>query len=76
MPVVMNLLKEKFANVHDTIAMFINQIIEYIELYLPYEQLFAEALPSDDLRKLLTVALHWKKFWARKYFRLYWMKNK
>lgn len=68
--------KEKFTKEHETIAMCINQIIEYREVYLPYETLFQEALPTDDLRKLLHIALHWKKFWARKYFRLYWMRRK
>ena len=76
MPGVLEFWKEKFAKEHDTIAMCINQIIEYRDLYLPYEQLFTEALPSDDLRKLLVVALHWKQFWARKYFRLYWMRRR
>lgn len=76
MPGVLQFWKEKFAKEHDTIAMCINQIIEYRELYLPYEQLFIEALPVGDLPKLLNIALHWKKFWARKYFRFYWMRNK
>lgn len=76
MPGVLASWKEKFAKEHRTIVMCINQIIDHRNLYLPYEKLFQEALPGDDLRKLLHVALHWRKFWARKYFRLYWMIKK
>lgn len=76
MPGILTSWKEKIAKEHQTIAMSINQIIEYRDLYLPFETLFLEALPSEDLCHLLHIALHWKKFWARKYFRFYWMRNK
>lgn len=76
MPGVLVSWQEKFAKEHLTIAMCINQIIEYRHLYLPYETLFLEALPSKELRHLLHVALHWRKFWARKYFWFYWKKKK
>ncbi len=76
MPGVLESWRGKFAKEHRTIAMCINQIIDHRDLYLPCEGLFQEALPADDLRKLLHVALHWRKSWARKYFRLYWMRKK
>lgn len=76
MPGVLAFWKDHFSNEHDTIAMCINQIIDYRDLYIPYYNLFAEALPTSDLKKLLKVALRWNTSIAKKYFRLYWMKKR
>lgn len=76
MPGVLAFWEERFSKEHDTIAMCINQIIDYRDLYLPYYTLFDEALPTGDLKKLLEVALKWKASIAKKYFKLYWMKKR
>lgn len=73
MPGVLAYWKELFAKEHDNIAMCLNQIIDHRDIYLPHYKMFEEALPEGDLRRLLHVALLWNKWWARKYFRLYWM---
>lgn len=76
MPGVLDFWKKLFSAEHDTIAMCINQIIDYRDLYMPYYTLFDEALPTDDLKKLLKVALFWKTGLARKYFWFYWIKKR
>lgn len=76
LPGILTFWREKFAREHDYIAMNLNQIINHRDLFLPHYALFEESLPTDDLKKLLHVALHWKPFWAKKYFHLYWLSNK
>lgn len=76
MPGVLSYWKNLFAKEHDNIAMCINQIIDYRDIYIPLYSMFEEALPEGDLRRLLHVALKRNKWLARKEFRLYWMQRK
>lgn len=76
MPGVLMFWKAHFSKEHNKIAMCINQIIFYRDLYMPYYDMFEEALPTTDLKHLLKVALKWKEAVAKKYFRLYWMRKR
>lgn len=71
-PGVLDFWKNHFAKEHDTIAMNINQLIEYREVYIPHYDLFEESLPCEDLKKLLRIALFWNKTCAKLYFKFYW----
>ena len=75
-PGVKTFWEEEFAKQHDTIAMNLNQIIEHRDMYLAHYDLFTEALPDKQLKEMLHVALRWPKFWAKKYFKIYWIYSK
>lgn len=70
MPGVLYEWNKKFSKEHDEIARQLQQIIPHRDLYLPHYDLFHEALPTQDLKQMLHIALRWPQFWARKYFRI------